>query len=93
MTTDPDIHHNRSNACFELKIDNTSAHLDYQLDGTVMTIHHTFVPVELRGQNIAGRLAKAAFDHARTEGLSIIPQCSYIARYAERHPKEGALIQ
>jgi len=56
------------------------------------TIHHTFVPVELRGRNFAGHLAKAAFDHARTEGFKIIPRCSYIARYAERFPEAGARI-
>lgn len=92
MRPSPDIQHDVSNRCFELNIDTATAHLDYHLDGRVMTIHHTFVPVELRGQNIAGRLAKAAFDHARSKGLSIIPHCAYIARYAERFPEARSLI-
>jgi predicted GNAT family acetyltransferase len=86
------VRHSADHTRFEIRIGAATAVLDYHLAGKVMTIHHTFVPVELRGQNIAGILAKAAFDTARKEGLQIIPQCSYIARYAERFPEAGALI-
>ena len=41
------------------------AHLDYSVDGGVMTIHHTIVPEALGGRGIAGSLVRAALDHAR----------------------------
>ena len=86
------VTHTPSAARFEIVIANATAHLNYQLAGGLMTIHHTFVPSELRGQQIAAHLAQAAFDYARTEGLQVIPACSYIAAYAKRSPHAGALI-
>ena len=86
------VTHTRTASRFEIVIDDATARLDYQLAGDLMTIHHTFVPVELRGQSIAGQLAQAAFDYARAEGLQVIPACSYIAAYAKRSPQAAALI-
>lgn len=88
----PTVHHSTDHSRFEINIDDATAVLEYDLAGTVMTIHHTFVPVELRGQNIAGQLAKAAFENARAKELQVVPQCSYIASYAKRHPEAGALV-
>ena len=92
MDPHSNVFHNTAQLRFELTNSAGTAILEYHLGGLIMTIHHTFVPVELRGQHIAGCLAKAAFQLARTEGLSIIPQCTYIARYAERSPEEAALL-
>ncbi|MFQ3225908.1 MAG: putative GNAT family acetyltransferase [Lentimonas sp.] len=89
----PTVLHCADHSRFEICIDDATAVLEYHLIGKIMTIHHTFVPVELRGQNIAGILATAAFDSARSEGLQVVPQCSYIATYAKRHPEAEALIR
>ena len=86
------VTHKPAAARFEIVLGSATAHLDYQLTGGLMTIHHTFVPSELRGQQIAAHLAQAAFDYARAEGLRVIPACSYIAAYAKRVPHAGALI-
>ena len=88
----PTIQHSTDHTRFEIIIGNATAVLEYTRSGTLMTIHHTYVPVELRGQNIAGLLAKAAFDSARAEQLQVVPQCSYIASYAKRFPAAGALV-
>ena len=88
----PKVLHLPTHSRFEINVDDATAVLEYHLDNQVMTIHHTFVPVELRGQSIAGILAKAAFDTARAERLQVVPQCSYIANYAKRFPEAGALL-
>ena len=85
--------HNVSLARFELMIDHHTAVLDYTRDGAVITIHHTFVPVELRGKGVAGALAGAAFQYARDQGLRVIPACSYIATYAKRLSEAEALAR
>ena len=69
----PTVQHSTDHARFEIIIGNATAVLEYSRSGTLMTIHHTYVPVELRGQNIAGLLAKAAFDSARAEQLQVVP--------------------
>jgi predicted GNAT family acetyltransferase len=88
----PTVLHSPEHSRFEITIGAATAVLEYHLSGKLMTIHHTFVPVELRGRNIAAKLAQAAFQYARTEGLQIVPQCSYIASYTKRFPKEEALV-
>lgn len=92
MNTPPAVEHFIENSCFEVRCGEAVAHLDYDLVDAVMTIHHTFVPPELRGQNIAGLLAGAAFEYARIEGLKIVPQCSYIGVFAKRHPEVATLL-
>jgi len=44
-----------------------------------------------RGQGVAAILVEAAFAAAREAGVKIEPQCSYIARYMERHPETSDL--
>ncbi|MBT4758056.1 MAG: N-acetyltransferase [Opitutae bacterium] len=88
----PTVHHCSDHARFEIAIGEATAVLEYTRSDSLMTIHHTYVPVELRGQNIAGLLAKAAFDSARAEQLQVLPLCSYIAGYAKRFPEAGALV-
>ncbi len=86
------VFHAVKEARFESPAQGSVAVLEYALAGEVMTIHHTYVPEALRGMGLAAALAKAAFDYARSEGLRVDPACSYIARYAERHPEAKELI-
>jgi len=86
------VHHSIGHARFEITLGNAKAVLEYTRSDSLMTIHHTYVPIELRGQNIAGLLAKAAFDTARAEQLQVVPQCSYIASYAKQFPEAEALV-
>jgi len=92
MTTNPRVTHNTGQHRFEITIDDCSAKLEYSIHATQMTIHHTYVPVELRGQKIAGKLAAAAFEFAAKQGLKVIPECSYIATYIKRHPETASLM-
>lgn len=92
MLAQPEVIHLLVERRFELRFEAGTGILDYTLEAGVMDIHHTYVPVELRGKNVAGQLAKAAFDFARAEELKVLPSCSYIAVYAQRNPEAGALI-
>ncbi|MGJ4804227.1 GNAT family N-acetyltransferase [Luteimonas sp. SDU82] len=80
-----DIGH-RPGRGFQVEVDGHRAVLDYALDGDRMRITHTGVPAELRGRGIAGHLVRAAFEHARANGLRVLPQCEYAAAWLERHP-------
>lgn len=85
------IHHTNQQR-FEILRAGSTARLEYTLADQQMTIHHTFVPVALRGKNIAGQLAQAAFDYARQAELKVVPACSYIGVYARRHPAVADLL-
>lgn len=77
---------------FELIIEGKVALLDYAEQGEKRLVFtHTFVPNELRGQNVAARLAKCALDDARRQGKKVVAQCSYIATYIERNKEYSDL--
>ena len=80
------IVHNPTASRFEASVDGRLFVADYQLAGVVMTMHHTYVPPPLEGHGIAAALVAQALAHARREGWSVRPSCSYVARYMRRHP-------
>jgi predicted GNAT family acetyltransferase len=53
---------------------------------------HTVVPPELRGRGIAEALVRAALADARAAGRKVVPACSYVARFMERHREFGDLL-
>jgi predicted GNAT family acetyltransferase len=53
---------------------------------------HTFVPPVLNGQGLAAILTEAALRLAQKERVKIVPQCSYVARWIERHPAWQDLV-
>ena len=44
------------------------------------------------GRGCGSRLAAAALEDARREGLDVVPLCPFIARYIERHPEYEQLV-
>ncbi|WP_329740805.1 GNAT family N-acetyltransferase [Dyella sp. A6] len=75
-----------------MHVDGQRCELDYVLDGQVMTIVHTAVPSVVAGRGLAGELAQAAMDAARTAGWKVVSACSYIAAWLRRHPGYADLL-
>jgi uncharacterized protein len=53
---------------------------------------HTEVDSAFEGQGVGSRLAAGALDDARARGLSVVPQCPFIAEYIRRHPEYQPLV-
>ena len=88
-----DIVHEPHRHRFRLRIDAHEAVIDYAPAGSgVLDLRHTFVPRELRGRGIASRLTQHVLDYARAEGLKIMPTCSFIATFIDRHPGYRDLV-
>ncbi|MFT3782905.1 MAG: GNAT family N-acetyltransferase [Nibricoccus sp.] len=86
------VHHNPSTSRFEVNMGGATALLEYVRAGGRVTFVHTFVPPEHRGQGIAEQIVRAALEWARGEQLKVVPQCSYTARFIERHPEFASLL-
>lgn len=85
MSNDLAVVHNEADRCFEIFVDGYRAHLDYrQLDENTLDYCHTFVPDELRGRGVAGKLTAAALDYAKEQGLQVVPSCSYVEVFIKR---------
>ena len=66
--------------------------VEYTLKDNVIDLYRTFTPPELRGKGIAGKLVKFALEHAKENNLKIIPTCSYVKGYIERHENYKELL-
>jgi uncharacterized protein len=53
---------------------------------------HTEVDESCEGRGFGSRLAAAALENARRQGLEVVPLCPFIARYIERHPDYEKLV-
>ena len=72
---------------FELHTEIGSAVAEYRRRGDTLVLTHTYVPSQLRHHGLAARLAEAAADYARKNGLSLRPVCSYMVWFFENHPE------
>jgi predicted GNAT family acetyltransferase/glutaredoxin len=55
-------------------------------DGRI-SFTHTEVDESCEGRGFGSRLAAAALDDARRQGLRVLPLCPFIAHYVEQHPE------
>ena len=79
------VTHNPPASRYETTVDGHLSVAEYELAGEVMTFTHTLVPGELRGRGIAEKLVRAALADAGAAGRKVVPQCSYVAKFMERH--------
>lgn len=86
-----DISHEPGQQRFSAMVEGHQARVDYVLAEPVMRITHTVVPEEIGGRGIAGRLVKAALEHARAQGWKVRPECSYADAWMEKHPEYAGL--
>jgi predicted GNAT family acetyltransferase len=92
MPDAPAIIHNAAAHRYELTVDGHLSVCEYELNDGMMNFTHTVVPPELRGRGIAEKLVRAALADARAAGRRVVPQCSYVAKFIERHPEFQDLL-
>ncbi|MDX1975492.1 MAG: GNAT family N-acetyltransferase [Rickettsiales bacterium] len=71
---------------YELVTDGHVCVADYEREGNKLIITHVGVPEALRGQGIAAQVMKGVVDDAKSQGLEIVPVCSYAVAYLKRNP-------
>ncbi|CAH3180775.1 unnamed protein product [Porites evermanni] len=82
-----EVKHNVKGREFFIALDKGKAVLLYENEGhNTINMYHTQVPTELRGQGIAGQLAKAALDYAVNEDAKVKLTCTYLQKYVNDHP-------
>lgn len=82
-----EVTHNPAENRFEAWVDGQLAKLDYMEDGDTIVMMHVGVPVEFRGQGVAGRITQTGLQYAKAKSLRVIPMCSYVAGYIRRNPQ------
>jgi predicted GNAT family acetyltransferase len=78
---------------FDLEIEGNRASIYYERHPDTITFLRTYVHPELSGQGVGSRMAGAALDYARAEGLGVVPHCRFVSAYIRRHPEYQELVQ
>lgn len=92
MTQAIDITHNQAANRFETTIEGHTGFISYQDQGDRIVYDHTIVPSELGGKGVGSALVKHALDYARSEGKKVVPTCSFVASYINKHAEYQDLL-
>jgi uncharacterized protein len=65
--------------------------LTWKAMGPARVADHTLVPPEIGGRGVAAALVEALIADAKSEGFTIVPQCSYVEAMFRRHPEWAEL--
>jgi len=80
--------HNR----FEWHLEGQVAIVTYRRAGSVLWLNHAGVPPALGGRGIGSRLVEQVLQMIRARNEQVVPVCSFIAQYMERHPEHDDLL-
>ena len=89
-----EVKHNRELRRYEIWLEGERVGLaDYnEAPGEIHFVHTEVDPAQ-QGKNLAAILMKAALDDVRSEGKAkVVPVCSYVVRYMEKHPETQDLL-
>ncbi|OBJ73825.1 GNAT family N-acetyltransferase [Mycobacterium sp. 1274756.6] len=91
--TDADITTVNKNDRFEIHVDGQRAgRADYVDTDGQRIFHHTKVDDEFAGQGLAGKLIAAALQKTRAAGKRVVPVCSFVASYLDKHDEYRDIV-
>lgn len=86
------VEFNKERHRFEMKIDDKYAFINYRQYGDVVDLVHTEVAEALEGKGVAATLVEETLQYAAAHQLKIIPSCSYVQHYLQKHPEWNRLV-
>lgn len=93
MKNEINITQNTDENRFETTIDGHTGFISYQDLGDSIIYDHTIVPPQLGGQGVGSALVKHALNYARTVNKKVVPQCSFVASYINKHDEYQDLVK
>lgn len=89
---DLQVTNNEAKHRFEAEVNGYLAIAQYRRQGETIVFTHTEVPEELEGQGVGGKLVRGALEQVRAAGGRVIPACSFVAGFMDRHPEYQSLL-
>jgi uncharacterized protein len=87
------ITHNEDEGRYELFLGSQLVSIaEYQRRGDRLVFDHTETNMRFRGRGLAEQLIRAALDDVRANGLSVVPQCWFVADFVDGHPEYRDLV-
>lgn len=83
-----EVVHSHAECCYRVALEGEfQAVVKYQQQAEVLYITSTRVPDELQGKGYGKVMLESVFAEIERAGLKIVPVCSYVVHYLERHPE------
>ena len=89
---DAGVRDNPAHARFEVQTEAGTAFAAYERAGDRWTFTHTIVPPAAEGHGVASTLIRAALETVDAAGGRVVPQCSFVRAYIDRHPEWSRLL-
>ena len=86
------LHVNQNEHRFEIEIDDQKAFINYKKSGNKIYLIHTEVPPEIEGKGVASALVEKTLIYLQENNLQLVPMCSYVQRYLQKHPNWNTLL-
>jgi predicted GNAT family acetyltransferase len=90
---EPGLRNNPERQRYELVADgHVVGFVSYQPFGDALRLVHTEIAPGHEGKGYGSKLAKQMLDSVRSDGGRVVPACSFIASYIERHPEYQDMV-
>jgi predicted GNAT family acetyltransferase len=89
---DIELKDNKTQHALELWVEGQRSFIGYELEGDKVYLMHTEVPEEQSGQGIASDLVEKSFVYLEAKNLKVVPACSYVRAYLQRHPDWNRIV-
>ena len=84
--------HNASKQRFEINGDGQISVLEYRFKNHRLFLTHTEVPQTLESHGLGTKLAHAALEYARQNGLAVVAICPFVQGYVSSHPEYQSFV-
>ncbi|WP_026917417.1 GNAT family N-acetyltransferase [Gordonia shandongensis] len=69
-----------------------AGYIDYTQDGDRIALTHTVIYERFGGRGLAAQLVKSVLDDVRAAGRTVVPVCTYVQKYIEKHPEYSDIV-
>ncbi|HEX8377620.1 MAG TPA: GNAT family N-acetyltransferase [Pedobacter sp.] len=77
---------------FEMTVEGYRCFIDFKKRGDTIYLIHTEVPEDMEGKGVAAALVEKTFRYLEEHNLKMIPSCSYVQLFLERHSEWNKLL-
>jgi uncharacterized protein len=89
----PRVVDNPDEGRYELRLGETLAgSIEYATEPGTIVLIHTEVDPAFEGRGLGARLVAGALDDIRSRGLRLVPVCSFVRSYLQRHREYEDLV-
>ena len=88
-----EVRHEADRQRFVMAMGGGEGYLEYRRRAEgVLDLTYTFVPRDERGGGLGRRLVLHVLEHARENGLEVVPTCHFVATVIAEHPEYHDLV-